>query len=128
MTWLALYFALEIGLMPAGTIETYDIGRTYENMLGGDCYATLETEILLWDMFFIGGDVRTEMNKMTTGKDFIPHTMNYGITFGMRIDPIEFGFRHRCIHPVIPWMRGQGVPMQWEGWYEEIYLRLELSN
>jgi len=127
MTWLALLFAFEIGFMPNGTIDTYNVDSVRTNLYG-NYYATLEVEAVLWDVLFVGGDVRTEMKKKTTNIIFWPHTMNYGFNAGLRLNPLEIGFRHRCIHPVVPWMYGKSIPIQWEGAYDEIYMRLELRD
>lgn len=128
MSWLALVFAFEIGFLPMGTVETYDYHIISTNSLAGDYYATLAVEAILWDFLFIGGDVRTEMKRLAGSRDFCPHTTNYGFEAGVRLEPIEIGFRHRCIHPVVPWLRNKYskyIDNNWEGAYEEIYLRLE---
>jgi hypothetical protein len=128
MNWLALFFALELGIIPQGYLQTY-YNETLSNYeLSGNGYIMLETEAQLLGFVFIGGNVKTYINKYTANTSFSPVNAEYAVKVGMRFDFIELGFRHYCTHPVVPWLYHRNVSPQWEGAYDEIYLRLEVSN
>jgi len=126
MNWIAFLFALELGIMPNGTLETFTPGPATSQDLDGDFYVLFEAEATLFDFLFIGGDVRTEVKNRTTDKSFSPHSAYYGFRAGIRLEPIEVGFRHMCAHPVVP--GSIYVAKQWEGWYDEVYIRAEVKN
>lgn len=127
MTWLALFFALELGFLPNGVMETYYFEKPEWMELQGVGYTGFEVEAQLFDVFFIGGSTKIYVNKYARNKSFKPITSEFDFAAGLRIAPLEIGFRHYCTHPVIPWLYYQEVTPQWEGWYEEIYLRLEAT-
>lgn len=128
MTWLTLFFALELGIIPQGYINTYYNETLAEMELNGTGYVDLETEILLFNMLFVGGAVKTYIYSYQGSTSFSPVTAEYAFNVGFRFNPVEIGFRHYCTHPVVPWLYHRKISPQWEGAYEEIYLRFELSN
>ena len=128
MTWLALFFALEIGFLPNGHLETYSNDRMPKAIeLQGSGYVDFETEVRLFKYGFIGGSTKIYINKHNNGDTFSPETAEFDFNLGIRIAPLELGFRHYCMHPIVPWIYYTRVSPQWEGAYEEIYLRLEVS-
>ena len=128
MTWLALFFALEIGFLPQGYIGTFHDERQPEYIvLIGAGYVDFETEVRLFKYGFIGGSTKIYVNKYNYGYTFSPETAEFDFNLGIRIAPLELGFRHYCMHPIVPWIYYTRVSPQWEGAYEEIYLRLEVS-
>jgi hypothetical protein len=87
-------------------------------------YVDLDVELRAWDILFVGGNAKTYMTKYAEMKSFSPNTMEYAFTAGLRFGIVEVGFRHYCMHPVIPWIYHIEVAPQWEGSYEELYLKI----
>ena len=129
MNWLALFFALELGFLPKGYIETYSNDRMPQAIeLQGAGYVDFEAEVGLFKYGFIGGSTKIYINKYSDNYTFSPLTAEFDFNLGIRIDPLEVGFRHYCMHPIVPWIYYARVSPQWEGSYEEIYLRLEVGE
>jgi len=124
MTWLSLFFALELGLAPEigvlqyqppqAVISKYEIG-----------YTLLEAEVLLFDLLFAGGGVRTYITP-GNGWTFAPNSTIYDFRAGLRRGPVELGWRHRCWHPTLPYLplRDQHITGL-EGSFDELYIRFE---
>ncbi len=125
MNWIALLFALEIGMMPSGYIESYDRMPPTEYELTGAYYVDMQADVLLYDLFFIGGRTKIYMKKRTDTISFSPDTAEFAFNAGIRAGILEIGFRHYCMHPIVPWLYQSGGTLKWEGSYEEIYVRLE---
>ncbi len=127
MSWIALFFALEVGLLPNGFIDTYvDEGRTL--LIQNSEYLSLETELTFFNFLFVGGAVKTYMYRYSGVKDFFPSTVEYDLGLGVRFKSVELGFRHYCTHPIVPWLYRREVSPQWEGSYEELYIRVEVRK
>ncbi len=88
-------------------------------------YAELEAEVVLFNMLFAGGGVRTSVWQLEdTGYALWPHKAVYQFNAGLRIGVVEMGWRHYCMHPVIPYFKlAKPLPI-WEGAYDEVYLRI----
>lgn len=125
MTWLALFFALEVGFLPGGYMETYTYYGATDETFAGAYYVDMDAEVRLFDILFIGGGSKVYMDRTHGMINFIPNTVNYNFVAGARYGPLEVGFRHYCIHPIMPWSRYRVEMPEWEGWYEEIYVRIE---
>jgi len=90
-------------------------------------YVEQEVEIQLWDFMFIKLGLKSNLFSFPEppiGVSFFPYNANYEIGGGLRFGKLELGFRHYCIHPVMPWVgRITDYKQVWEGWYEELYVR-----
>lgn len=121
---LALIIHLEGGYMPEYNFMIYDNNRvsTQEKF-----YANIGAEFLLFDFAFVGADIRTEMSMYELKSGGIwPYMANYGFYFGIRpVDGIEIGFRHHCVHPMMPYSKKVTVDLHYEGAYEEIYVKID---
>jgi len=123
MNWIALFFALELGIAPNIGVLQYEPAAAVESEweIG---YTQLEAEVLLFDLLFAGGGVRTYI---TPGNSWTlaPNTTVYDFRAGLRRGPVELGWRHRCFHPTLPYLplRDQQITGL-EGSFDEIYLRL----
>lgn len=108
--------------MPHGAMVLYD--PLVISDLAGTFYTDLDAEILLFNTLFIGGGVKTTVWKFTDSDwTFFPNKAVYSFSAGLRRGPLELGFRHYCIHPVIPYFSDPD-PI-WEGAFDEVYLRIE---
>ena len=54
-----------------------------------------------------------------------PYQMTFLFNAGWRNENIEIGFRHYCMHPVVPFLELTGAPTQnWECSYDELFIRV----
>lgn len=127
MSWLALFFALELAVLPNGFIQTYDTDLVHESLIG-DGLVKMEAEATLFDYFFVGGEMDCYLKVQDGDNPFFPVDMFYAFSAGARFDFLEIGFRHYCMHPIVPFLYHAEVSPQWEGSYEEIYLRVEVRK
>jgi hypothetical protein len=123
MHWLYFIFALEAGVLPNTSFLMYQPDLRY--IIGAvGFYTELEASIEAWG-FYVGGAVRTNMWPQQEGLSFWPFQMTYRFEAGWRNQWFTLGFRHYCMHPVVPYLQLTGAPTQlYEGIYEEIYIRI----
>ena len=128
MTWLAFFFALELGWLPSGEFAMYELGPFADIFpVRYTAYTDLEAEVELFGHVFAGGGVRTSIWKLDDGGyAFWPFNAVYRFYVGVRAGPLELGFRHFCLHPVVPYfgLAGGLYRAAWEGAYEELYVRV----
>ncbi len=93
-------------------------------------YIDLNAEVVLFDTFFIGGNMRNDFYNKSDSLYFSPQTMRFKFFTGLRFKKIfEIGFNHFCFHPVIPYFGLHANPIvKWEGAYEEIYIKISGST
>jgi len=121
MNWLFFIFALEAGFFPNASFVMYEM--PVEEVFDLGMYVQIEAEVLFFDLFFVGGSIRTYVWKKEEGISFWPWRDGFMFNAGLRYKILELGFRHYCTHPVIPYQ--YPAQMNWEGAYEEIYFRIE---
>ena len=123
MDWLALAFALEIGVLPNNAWKTYDPPAIVVER--PEFYQQFEARAVLWRHLFAGGKVRV-YDWMEDGRfAFWPSGAAFTVETGLTFKGLEFGFRHWCgIHPITPYLERVPARNGPEGSYEEIYLRL----
>lgn len=126
MKWLLFFFTLELGWMPHGEFVMYDAPLLFESFpVAYTAYAELEAEVELFGIFFAGGSIRTSVWQLQHSSwTFFPHKAVYGFFAGARWKLLELGFRHFCIHPVVPYFGLIQPEALWEGAYDELYLRI----
>jgi hypothetical protein len=123
--FLALLLNLEMGYMPLDTWRGYTPGFYVDRGVDIPLYADVSFRLDILDLVFVGGSVRTEMTMINASR-FSPHLMNYGFTVGIHYQGFEVGFRHHCLHPIVPYMTAQsGFSLGFEGAYEELYIKFE---
>jgi len=125
MNILVFLFVLELGYLPLDDWRCYDpldyVGNTA-------LYINMDAEIDVFSGFlFVGGHCRTSM--LTTDRVYFwPNTMTYGFRFGIRpLEGLEIGFRHMCTHPVMPYIIDAPGKLNYEGAYEEFYIKFSGS-
>ena len=125
MNWLALFFALELGIVPQAGVLMYEPEEAF--FMEGAFYTELEAEVLLFDVLFVGGGVRSYITPGHTGFTFSPNSTIYDFGAGVRFkDTLELGWRHRCFHPTIAyWPIFEQEIKGMEGSYDEVYLKIK---
>lgn len=115
MEWLIFWFVLEMGYLPLNDFAIYECNNT------DIFYIDMQTRIYLWD-FYVGGGIK---NIICSKVHLSPNKITYLFQLGWNNDFIEIGFRHYCIHPIIPYMSNKKITINYEGAYEEIFIKLE---
>jgi len=123
MSWLALFFALELGLVPQAGVLMYEPEEVFK--IEGTLYTQLEAEVLILNTLFIGGGVRTYVTPGNGEFNFSPNNSVYDFGVGFRFkDTVELGWRHRCFHPSFPYLSFNDRELSGvEGSYDEVYVR-----
>lgn len=124
MNWIALFFALEAGIVTENAWLLYDKPVSAESPM---MYTEFEAEILLLDHIFLRSRLRTDVQRFDYG--FNPVFTAYDNILGIRFDPVEIGFRHVCVHPLQTYLAQVGDRVsQVEGAFDEVYIRFEYSR
>lgn len=125
MKWIALAFALEVGLLPFDQTIMYDPPARLLNA-SWVFYTTLDAEVQLFDNHaFVGGSTEIREWKYPDAMKFSPERAGFAFNAGLRWGPVEIGFLHYCTHPVVPFLPYYKPTVVWEGAYEKIYIRVE---
>jgi len=125
MNWLVFFFALELGIVPQAGVLMYEPYEAFE--MKGALYTELEAEVLMFNVLFVNGGVRTYVTPNNNDFNFSPNSTVYDFGAGLRFkDTIELGWRHCSFYPIFPYLPVYEHQMKgMEGAYDEIYLRIE---
>lgn len=126
MQWIVLAAALELGWMPMGDFVMHEPQGWASTT--GSFYVEMDARVVICDILFVGGEVKTLMYKTPDGYSFWPERMVYEFSAGVTFGPAEIGWRHMCTHPIIPYLREWPGLARWEGAYEEVYLRVDTTS
>jgi hypothetical protein len=121
MPWLTLWFALQLGLSPNSMMVIYPTQD--QRFFPFTSYVELATEARVGEHFFIGGELRTEIQKETGIFSFTPEMASYGFKAGLRWPGVEVAGLYACEHPVVPYFDYYHPVLNWEGWYGEVYVK-----
>ena len=131
MTWLFLWFALEIGYQPTAEWQIYTdpVSESFDCVQTA-LYTELDARVYLFDYFFVGGSVYTVANPSQTSFSFKPKKASYTFVLGGRYEnedaALEVGFRYTCIHPVLcQLLYLDALNPMLTGQYNELYVRVE---
>jgi|WetSurMetagenome_2_1015567.scaffolds.fasta_scaffold02423_4 hypothetical protein len=95
-TILAIIFTLQLGYIPEGITNQFDITGIEEQCF----YTDLSVEFKILNIFFIGGYSRIYLT--FTEMDFYPFEIYFGFSARIKFtENIEIGFKHTYIHPII---------------------------
>jgi len=123
---IVYHSAFEIGYVPRDNMQVY-VRDFWDEVAGNkvNLYFDLEATIEM-NKFYIGGGVKTFAGSSKRDRlDFIPYKATYRFLAGYKFnEKLEIGFRHYCIHPVVPYVTF-GSPIIFQGGYEEFYIKFE---
>ncbi len=122
MNWIAILFAVELGILPIGNLRLYEPVYSYEP--AANYYVDLAARVVLWDSLYFGGAAKTYFCDVPDTYMFNPHAVNFLVEAGLRHKGFTIGWRHYCIHPFMP-MFPDTVKQIWDGGYEEAFIRFE---
>lgn len=114
--------SIEVGYIPLDAIKMLERSTVnYDNYF----YMDISIRYSIIDFIFIGGSVKTFMSMIDNYLYFDPQEIHYKFETGLKFNNFEAGFRHFCCHPVITYLnRGEDININYEGAYEEVYLKL----
>lgn len=125
MNWLILLYFIELGYSPfydsRNVSEIDNIRIRTESVY----YITLDTELLIFNHFFIGGAVKTYYQDLKDDYFYHVFEADYIFKAGLRYKNLEAGFRHFCLHPVRPYEMYYQPQNSTDGGYEEFYIRIK---
>ena len=122
MNWLILLYFIELGYSPFYSSVNV-IPADYESIRTENVYYIhFDTEILMFDNFFIGGSTKIFIQPQNDSYQFYPIENDFLFKAGLRLKNIEAGFRHQCNHPIL----SNGVQSEGKsyGAFEEFYIRI----
>ena len=119
---LALFFAIQLGILPLGDVYMYNI--TESAVITETYYTQLEAE-LRYKGFYLGGDVKTYIWHINTNLSFTPYQSNYGVTTGWRNKHINIGAEYHCIHPTVPYYFFYHPRYKWEAFYLDVFIKIK---
>ena len=123
MNWLLLFFAFEMGALPSYELRSYeDLDNTVIDNFS--MYTQLEVEAVIFDYFFVSGGIKTSVFPRGDRLGFVPYESDYIFGAGIRMENIEIGYRHLCIHPTLPYRWFLIPSVTYDGAYDEVYLRI----
>lgn len=93
--------------------------------LGDSFFMDWEAEFVLFDHLYMNGGAKTILFKSVKGLIFDPKAVDYRFEAGLRFGIIDIFFRHHCMHPIMTYMYSYDVKPIWEGWYNEVGIRIE---
>lgn len=103
MNILTPYFFMALSFFPTQTFQQDNYRVQFEN--------TIQTEIVvgtgLFDVVFIEGGIKTDMNGHTDNWTFWPYYNEYLVRGFVKVGPFNVGAEHICGHTVVPW---GGIP------------------
>lgn len=122
MNWLALFFLIEAGIAPKTGLVLYETADVVESPLIG--YTHLDATIELFGVAFFGGGVKTIVQPTESAFNFFPNNSIYDFRAGLHYKGLELGWRHKCFHPVYPYVSFLDAKLVGiEGSYDEWYLQ-----
>jgi len=123
VTWLHLFFALELGFLPLGEYQVYDAG-VQRAVFSGTFYSEFTVRAEAYG-FYADGIVRTTVWKMSNNLLFWPERALYEVGVGYRVGPVTVGFRHWCMHPFMLPREYYQRPVYLQGAFDELFVRIE---
>ena len=123
MNWLILLYFIELGYSPFYDSRNVMDDSNTRIRTENTYYITLDTEVVILDHLFIGGAIKTYIHS-TDSYDYFPFEADYLFKAGIRLNNLELGFRHFCLHPVRPYEMYYQPQGSTDGAYEEFYIRI----
>lgn len=134
--WLSGTIGFEVGYLPNSTFFIYNV-KDPKYIIGNDetltmdksfkhsIYTDFDIHLVLFDYFFIGGSSKISMLSSEGSYTFFPNTALFRFDAGVEIESWMLGFRHYCMHPIMPYVSFYSYELDYEGSYEELYIRFE---
>ena len=126
--WLSGTIGFEIGYLPKSTFLIYNINEDIivEDMaFKHSIYIDFDVHLVLFNYVFVGGSSKISMLSSEGDYTFFPNTALFRVDAGFEFKSWTLGFRHYCMHPIMPYLIFYYADLDYEGNYEELYIRFE---
>jgi hypothetical protein len=121
-SWLVLSLYFTFGYIPEGQIVMYSPpSRVVDS---GMFYQQFDVEANLFKWINVGGTIKVEDWILRDEFSFLPQSLLSAVYVEVEKGPITLGFKHTCIHPVIPYQPIFGLDSLMDAFRQEIYLRV----
>ena len=131
MTWLALLFAVELGVTPYGGWAFYDEPDGYVFMTQDrpQLYTSLEADVRLFNGHLSWRSNVTTWVRHYNGLSYAPLWSTFDTDVGVEFGAVRVGWYHMCTHPLQPYTSvvGASIPAL-EGGFGKLYLRYEAGQ
>lgn len=127
MNWLAILFALELGISPQyQSLNVNGELQQFDKVLDVG-YVQMDIELTMFNFIFIGGKMKTGIQGTDNVTDYVPFELSSLFNTGIRFQGVELGWRHLCVHPIRPFDVMYNTNSSFDGGYNEYYLRMEVK-
>jgi len=119
---LSAEFSTELGWLPAGTLEMYEMGESYD--LSNTFYIVLASRVYLLETLYAGGSV--DMSVHNVGWGFATEGIDYMFEAGIVLGILEVFYKHNCIHPAPTWLyyRMYMFEPKWEASHDRFGIKI----
>lgn len=121
---LAFMFFIEVGYIEEGFVSNTPHRHVYENHT---LYTHIDGELQLGPIF-LGGGIQTYIHPTSRTLSYHPFISAFDGRGGLRFDWVEFGYRHRCIHPTIPNFERNHQYYLFDGFRDQFYMRAQVGR
>lgn len=126
MNWIAFVLAFQLGWIPSGGFASYDPPLAFVDG-SNQFYQMAEAKAILFKTVEIGGSIKVQDWICRGELSFWPNQLDSVFFADILFGPVTVGWRHECIHPVVPYQPYCGIKPSWDGGMDEIYARVELK-
>ena len=118
-TFLKLYYLFTFGIMTEPhSLAIYKVPT--DTFI---CIVDFESTIVLCDMVFITGQVKTYAYEKEPFRIYDPYQLEFYIDMGFKVHDVKVGYKHGCIHPMFTYLRRNGTKhVKYEGSVGFIYI------
>ena len=118
---LFFLYTLQVGALPQCAHMLYQKPAEFVG-LSGSYYTDIEGAVSFCG-FYIGGGVKTYIWRHGTFI-FWPHSSEYRFMAGFAWNILEFGWRHCCCHPTMPFLPAWEPQQIFEGSFDALFVRV----
>jgi hypothetical protein len=124
MTWLVLVMAVQLGFYPQGGVVMYEPLSIID--ASGMFYQQMEAKAVLFGLVEFGGSVKVNDWIERGSVNFWPEGLASEFFVHVLIGPITVGWRHECIHPVMPYLPVSKASALWDSWTDDVFVRAQI--
>ena len=119
---LSADFGLEMGWLPRGTLNMYEIDGVKIHDVTNTFYVILGSRVYLLQYLFFGGSI--DLTTYWMGYGFDTEGLSYMFETGIKIGIFELFYKHNCMHPAPTYLYRYIFDGIWEGWHDRIGIKI----
>lgn len=126
MEILLIMLAIELSGMEGSSIF-YQYENKERLLFEQTYFLTFEAEIQIYELLYIKGSAKTLMyfEKDISGN---PRALSSYFETGIRFNGLSAGWRHICIHPIIPYAENLTTQLFVDQVIDELFIRFEMEQ